>query len=153
MKPLGWKSLVGRWPQVAIAVLIFLTAALIIPWLDWDKVFAAIEQFHRRPEKVVEVRPTVLLVSSREQDRFIVGNTVEPRGYLLRVVETAKAGQEVLDQERDQVSVVVFDQAIPGASSLIRASRAVSPRARVVELHGQRDTTQVSALLVNWILN
>jgi CheY-like chemotaxis protein len=101
----------------------------------------------------VVAKPTVLLVSAEASDRYIVGNTVEPRGYALQVVASADAGKRVLDQDREQIAVVVVDVGVPGARKLIQVSRSACPRARLVELRGPRETTQVSALLVNTVLN
>jgi hypothetical protein len=145
--------LAKKWPLAAAAFLLVVLGALMVPWFDWDKVFDAVAQFRRRPEQAVVAKPTVLLVSAEASDRYIVGNTVEPRGYALQVVGSADAGKRVLDQDREQIAVVVVDVGVPGARKLIQASRSACPRARLVELRGPRETTQVSALLVNTVLN
>jgi hypothetical protein len=145
--------LARKWPLGAAIILTVVAAGLVIPWFDWGKVFDALEQFRRRPAPVVaEVRATVLLVSTQEKDSYIVRYTVEPRGYALKVANSVDQAKKILDREGGQIAVVVVDTAVPGAKKLIQATKAVCPRAHLVELRGNREAGQVSAMLVSRVL-
>jgi hypothetical protein len=142
-----------KWPLYTAIFLTVTVGALVIPWFDWGKVYDALEQFRRKPAPVaVEVKATVLLVSTQEKDSYIVRYTVEPRGYALKVADSVDEAKKILDREREQIAVVVVNTAVPGAKKLIQASKAVCPRAHLVELRGNHEAGQVSAMLVSSVL-
>jgi len=142
-----------KWPLVAAMLLAVILGAMIIPWVDWDKVADSLEKFSHRSKPVVPPKAAVLLASTQDSDTFVVRHTVEPRGYALHIAETIAAAREILERDRAQIEVVVVDLALPGAQKLIAATRTQCPRAHIIGLSGPRETTQFSELLVARALN
>jgi hypothetical protein len=142
----------GKWLLAAAIILAVVLVGLAVSSFDCDQMSDALEHFGKRPAEAVVVRPTVLLVSAQEKDRYLVQSTVEPRGYDLEVTDSVDEGKKILDRQRDQITVVLVDAALPGAKQLIQASKAHCPRAHLVELRGYREAAQVSAMLVDKVL-
>ena len=137
-----------KWPMAVAAVVVIVIAGIALPMVDWDKVSDAVEEWTRPKPKVVQLGPTVLLVSTQERDAFLVKSTLEPRGFAVRVVNNAEAARGVLSEETAQIVVVVVDSALKGEKNLLQVSRSKCPKARLIELRGRREASEVSAVLV-----
>jgi hypothetical protein len=134
---------------VLAAMGVSMFVGMVLPWVNWDKVVDAIEEWKRPAERVAVVGPTVLLVSAMDRDRFLVKSTMEPRGYTMRAVDSVEQGNAILNEEGAQIAMVIVDSAVSESRKLIQASRGKFPHARLIELHGWRDATQISSVLVN----
>jgi hypothetical protein len=143
------RPIVNKWPMLLAAMATFVIGGMILPWVDWDKVFDAVEEFTRPKPKVTVLGPTVLVVSAQERDRFLVKSAMEPRGFSMRAVDSVEQGREVLNQQGADIAMVVVDTAVSGSRKLLQSSRTKFPHARLIELRGWRDATQVSSVLVN----
>jgi hypothetical protein len=142
------RPIVNEWPKVLAVMAALAIGCIVLPWIDWDKVFDALEEFNRPKAHVTVLAPTVLVVSAQERDRFLVKCAMEPRGYAMRAVDSVKQGRDVMNEQGAQIAMVVVDTAISGSRSLLRASRSKFPHARLIELRGNRDATQVSSVLL-----
>jgi len=140
---------VKKWSIVIGAVTVVVLAGVVLPWIDWDKASDAVQQWTRPKPKVVQLGPVVLLVSTQERDRYLVKSTLEPRGYAVQMADTVDHGTQILNQEGAAVTMVVVDSAVPGSKKLLQAAKAKFPKARLIELRGYRDASEVSAVLVN----
>jgi CheY-like chemotaxis protein len=141
------QPIVKKWPMVLGGVLVAALAGAGILWVDWDKAFDAVEEWQRPKPKVVQLGPTVLLLSKQERDRYLVKSTLEPRGYTVQMVDTVAQGREALDGA--PIVMVVVDSAFAGSKKLLQAAKAKFPNARLIELRGRRDASEVTGALVN----
>ena len=96
-------------------------------------------------------RPEVLVVTRNGHDRFVVAATVNPRGYRVRVAETAATSQAVLRSEASRIGVIVVDSELPYAHRVVALARALAPLAKVVELHPHHSAEEISSLLLQAI--
>jgi hypothetical protein len=135
------------------ALTLVVALGAMLPSSDWDKAFETLNHLSLNRKVVVPPPPIVLLVSARESDAFVVRYTVEPRGYALAMVNTAEAARKLLERDRERIAVVLVDGTLRAAVSLMKASQALSPHARVIQLHGGRQPAQLSAFLMNTVLN
>ena len=142
------RPIVNEWPKVLAVTATLVFGCIVLAWIDWDKVFDALEEFNRPKARAIVIAPTVLVVSAQERDRFLVKCALEPRGYAMQAVDSVAEGREVMNQEGAQIAMVVVDTAVSGFRNLLQASRRKFPHARLIELRGNRDATQVSSVLL-----
>ena len=138
-----------KWPKVLGTVMVAVLAVAGILWVDWDKAGDAVEEWTRPKPKVVQLGPTVLLLSKQERDRYLVKSTLEPRGYTVQMVDTVEQGRDAMNQETASIVMVVVDSAAAGSKKLLQAAKAKFPKASLIELRGHRDAADVTGTLVN----
>jgi len=126
---------------------------LVIPWLNWEKIFTAIAEYRIPSSEPVTPAGKVLLVSVREADRFSVTATLEPRGYSVLFADSAKAALDLLDHERERIAMVIVDTALGQTKRLRQKVRSRYPDAQWIPLSGPRRVGQISSMLIDVALD
>ncbi len=137
------------WSVVLIVSMVIGMAITIAPTdrINWSvrRISGAVAVF--RPAQAME-RSDVVILSRQAADRFAVGATLEPRGYVIRQAPTAELAIAQLRQQRGHIAMVIVDEAMPGARDTLMAARKICPDACPVLLKGPREPAQVASIVV-----
>jgi two-component system cell cycle sensor histidine kinase/response regulator CckA len=104
-------------------------------------------------EMVSDGTETILLVDDEESIRELGRTILELHGYTVLLAEDGIRGIEVLNQQRERISLVILDIMMPRRSGweVLEEIRALSPRMKVIissgyDLAGQRKDASVEFL-------
>lgn len=139
---------VADWSVVLILLMVISVAAGFTPRerIDWSvrRISGAVALL--RPSRGNE-RLDVIVLSGEANDRFAVGATLEPRGYVVHHATTAEQAIAEMQRQPGRIAMVVVDEAAPGARGTLLAARKICPEACPVLLKGRRKPAQVASIV------
>ena len=139
---------VADWSVALILVMVISVAAGFTPRerIDWSvrRISGVVALL--RPSHGIE-RSDVIILSGEANDRFAVGATLEPRGYVIHHALTAEQAIAEMQRQPGRIAMVVADEAAPGARRTLLAAQKLCPEACPVLLKGRREPAQVATIV------
>jgi hypothetical protein len=139
---------VADWSVALVLLMVISVAAGFTPRerIDWSvrRISGAVALL--RPSRGME-RSDVIILSGEANDRFAVGATLEPRGYVIHHAPTAEQAIAEMRRQPGGIAMVIVDESAPGARGTLLAARKICPEACPVLLKGHREPAQVASIV------